>query len=327
MSFNNVNQFVFSFLMVLAFDALADPLSENIGIKDQGLVFYNMHLDTEAAQLFEIAAQAGDSEAQYYMGEVERQKNMFMSAAAQRWYEMSAAQGDIYAMLRLFRADNTLCKLMENCAPAVKTPKEWADMARLLGGERARSGDGEAMFQLYLLTGDFDWLVKSAEAALPEGQDWLAIQYQEGKGFFLIPGKRKKEIERLFRAAAEAGYVPAMGNLSAVLLAKNDLEGLGHWIETAAKLGHYEAMTSYAAWTAHMPNKVNYPMDMVKAYGLTLLLAQAEPGTWRKSYGEKALDKLSAVMSAEQIEAGKAFAEEWKETHPPLSRFLPKYGY
>jgi TPR repeat protein len=181
------------------------------------------------------------------------------------------------------------------------------------------------MFQLYLLTSDLDWLIKSADANFPEGQDWLAVQYQEGKGFFLIPGKRDNEIERLFRAAAKAGYVPAMGNLAMFLLSKKDLSGAGRWIEAAAKLGHFGAISSYGAWTAHAPDRVGFSLDLVKAYGLIYLLAQAEPGAY--SYGQRKLKKISDKMSPQQIEAGKAFAEEWKRSHPPLSRFLPKYGY
>ena len=317
---------VFALLAVTSF-VWAQPSSKLQSIKEEGLALYNMHFDAEAVPLLELAAQAGDPEAQYYMGEIQRQKTMFMSLVAQRWYEKSADQGDIYAMLRLATADNTVCKLSENCASFVKTSEQWGNIARNLGRQGAAQGDGEAMFQLYLLTSDFCWLVESAEAGFPEGQNLLGLYYQEGKGIFLIPGKREKETERLFRAAAESGYVPAMGNLSGLLLARSDIKGLGYWIEAAAQRGHYGAMTSYAAWTAHMPDQVGYPLDMVKAYGLTLLLAQADPGTWRKSYGEKALDEVAALMNPEQIEAGKAFAEEWKKTHPPLSRFLPKYGY
>jgi len=315
------------FLATVAYPVWAQLTPEQHSAKEKGIALYRMEFDQEAAQSLEFAAQADDPEAQYYLGEIERQKTMFMSRVAQYWYEKSAAQGDVYAMLRLATADNTVCELLEDCLSSGKTPQQWANIARDLARRGAAQGDGEAMFQLYLLTSDFDWLVKSAESGYPEGQNLLGLYYQEGKGFFLTLGKREREIERLFRAAAMAGYAPAMGNLSGLLLAKDQLDELGYWIGAAAKLGHYDAMTSYAAWTAHMPNKVNYPLDMVKAYGLTLLLAQADPGTWRKTYGEKALDKLSAVMSAEQIEAGKAFAEEWKETHPPLSRFLPKYGY
>lgn len=252
-------------LVVMVSPVWAQLTAEQQSAKEKGLALYQMEFDKEAVPLLELAAQAGDPEAQYYMGEIQRQKTMFMSRGAQRWYEKSAAQGDIYAMLRLATADNTICELSENCAAFLKTPEQWGNIARNLVRQRAAQGDGEAMYQLYLLTSDFGWLIKSAEAGFPEGQNLLGLYYQEGKGVFLIPGKREREIERLFRAAAEAGYAPAMGNLSGLLLARNDLKGLGYWIEAAAKLGHYDAMTSYAAWTAHMPYKVDYPLDIVKA--------------------------------------------------------------
>ncbi|OCR23428.1 hypothetical protein AFK24_20225 [Pseudomonas syringae] len=297
--------------------------------KKQGLILYNMSLgkqvNNQAAPLIEVAAKAGDPESQYYMGEIERQKSMFMTSEAQLWYQKAAGQGDIYSMLRLATADNKLCQLLKNCGLAVKTSEEWADSARILGEQRASQRNGEAMFQLYLLTGDLDWLVKSTDAGFPEGQDWLAVQYQEGAGFFLIPGKRDEEIERLFRAAAHAGYVPAMGNLAMYLLSKKDLVGAGNWIKAAAEHGHFGAVSSYGAWSAHAPDRVGLPLDLVKAYGLIYLLAEAEPGAY--GYGERKLKKISDMMSDEQIEAGKAFAEEWKKTHPPLSRFLPKYGF
>lgn len=293
--------------------------------KENGLVLYNLHHNKKALPLIELAARAGDSEAQYYAGEVERQKAMFMTAEAQQWYEKAAEQGDVYAMLRLASADQMLCVLMENCAPEIKSPQEWAAHARVLAKERAKRGDGEAMFQMYLLNSEFDWLLRSAEVGFPEGQDWLGVQYREGKGFFLIPGNREKEMERLFRLAAEAGYVPAMSNLRGLLSDRNDNVGLGYWTEVAAKLGDFGATTSYGAWSAHTPNRVGFPLDMVKGYGLIYLLAQAEPGS--HNYGERKLKALIRKMTPEQIEAGKAFAKEWKKTHPPLSRFLPKYGY
>ena len=294
--------------------------------KKQGLILYNMSLgkqvNNHAASLIEVTAKAGDPESQYYMGEIERQKSTFISSEAQQWYQKAADQGDIYSMLRLATADNKLCQLLENCGVTVKAAEEWADSARTLGERRARQGNGEAMFQLYLLTNDLDWLIKSTDAGFPEAQDWLAVQYQEGAGFFLIPGRRDEEIERLFRAAAQAGYVPAVGNLAMYLLSKKDLIGAGSWIKAAADYGHFGAVSNYGAWSAHAPDRVGFPLDLVKAYGLIYLLAKAEPGAY--GYGERKLKKISDIMSDEQLEAGKAFAVEWKKTHPPLSRFLPK---
>lgn len=316
--------FVACFLFAIS-PAWAQLATDQLLAKKEGMALYNLRHNSDALPLIEKAALAGDSEAQYYAGEIERQKAMFMTVEAQQWYEKAAEQGDIYAMLRLASADQTLCILMQNCAPDIKSPLEWAGTAGELIRIRASQGDGEA--QLYILTSDLDWLIKSAKKGFPEGQDWLGVKYREGSGFFLTPDRRKKEVERLFRAASNAGYVPAMRNLYNFIPLEGNEKEVGYWVEKAAQSGHFGAMSSYAAWTAHLPDEVGYPMDLIKAYGLTLLMAEAEPGVGWKSYGEEALIKVEAKMTVEQIEAGKAFAEEWKKTHPPLSRFLPKYGF
>jgi TPR repeat protein len=289
------------------------------------LVFYNLEQNSLAAPYLKISADSGDMKSQYCMGEIERQKSMFITAEAQAWYEKAAEQGDVYAMFRLRSGDKTVCILLDNCGSEVKSPEAWGEIARNLAEDRACQGDGEAMFQLFLLTGKIDWLEKSAEVGFAEGQDWLAAQYESGSGFFLTPGRREKEVERLYRSAAEAGYVPAIRNLRCLMWAKSDMDGVRYWTRVAAELGDYKVTTSYAAWSAHIPNQVNHPLDIVKGYGLIYLLAQAEPG--RLSYGEHKLKVLTPKMTPEQIEAGIAFAEEWKKTHPPLSRFLPRYGY
>ena len=137
------------------------------------------------------------------------------------------------------------------------------------------------------------------------------------------------EIEIWYRASAESGYAPGMSSYADLLQKFGDLKGAGYWTEKAAEAGHFGSMSSYAAWTAHMPDEVGYPLDLVKAYGLTLLMAEADPGRGPSSpgYGGQVLPEVAAKMTPEQIEAGKAYAKEWAKTHPPLSRFPPRYGY
>ena len=42
---------------------------------------------------------------------------------------------------------------------------------------------------------------------------------------------------------------------------------------------------------------------------------------------EDKLTKIAAKMTPEQIEEAKAFAQEWKASHPPLSFFPDKLGF
>ncbi|MGV8902620.1 MAG: tetratricopeptide repeat protein [Pseudomonas sp.] len=303
------------------------PAQEEARIK--GIFSYNMMRGFTAKPFLEIAAKAGDGDAQYYLAELIRIRKKYITAEAQALYEAAAEKGDIYSMMRLSDKGDDLCHIMENCPPDIKTPQEWLESARSLAKERAAQGDGEAMQQLFMITGHFDWLVKAAESGFPDAQEWLGSLYKEGVGTFLIPGNRKKEIEKWYRASAESGYAPGMSSYADLLQKFGDLKGAGYWTEKAAEAGHFGSMSSYAAWTAHMPDEVGYPLNLVKAYGLTLLMAEADPGRGPSSpgYGGQVLPEVAAKMTPEQIEAGKAYAKEWAKTHPPLSRFPPKYGY
>ncbi|MGV8861018.1 MAG: tetratricopeptide repeat protein [Pseudomonas sp.] len=309
--------------------AWAQLTAEQEETRAKGIFSYNMMRGFTAKPFLEIAAKAGDGDAQYYLAELIRIRKKYITAEAQALYEAAAEKGDIYSMMRLSDKNDDLCHIMENCPPDIKTPQEWLESARSLAKERAAQGDGEAMQQLFMITGHFDWLVKAAESGFPDAQEWLGSLYKEGVGTFLIPGNRKKEIEKWYKASAESGYPPGMNSYADLLNKRGDRQGFAYWIETSAKAGDFGAMSDYAAWTAHMPDEVGYPLDLVKAYGLTLLMAEADPGSGPSSpgYGGQVLPRVAAKMTPEQIEAGKAYAKEWAKTHPPLSRFPPKFGF
>ncbi|MEB0119969.1 sel1 repeat family protein [Pseudomonas sp. CCI1.2] len=316
-------------LFIVCNSAWAELTPEQEEARNQGLFFLNMISSAKASPFLEISAEAGDTESQYYLAEILRRNNKFITPKAQALYEAAAEKGDIYSMMRLANKKDDLCHIMENCPPDIKTPQEWLENARSLAKERAAQGDGEAMQQLFVMTGQFDWLIKAAESGFPVAQEWLGSLYKEGVGTFLIPGNREKEIEKWYKASAEGGYPPGMNSYADFLNKRGDRQGFAYWIEKSAKAGDFGAMSDYAAWAAHMPNKAGYPLDLIKAYGLTLLMAEADPGIGPSSpgYGGRVLKKVAAKMTPEQIEAGKAYAKEWAKTHPPLSRFPSKFGF
>jgi TPR repeat protein len=315
-------------LLLLNNLAWAQLTPEQEEARTKGISAYNLKRGFTAIPFLKIAAKAGDGESQYYLAELIRINKSHINSEAQRLYEAAAEKGDIYAMLRLADKQDDLCHIMENCPPDLKTPQQWLENARTLATERARQGDAEAMYQLFSITGKFDWLTQAAKSGFPRAQYMLGEIYADGFGTFLIPGNRQKEIEKWYRASAETGYPPGMNRYADLLKKRGDLQGFAYWIEKSAKAGDFGAMSDYAAWSAHMPDEVGYPLDLVKAYGLTLLMAEADPGLPSSpGYGGRELPKVAAKMTPEQIEAGKAYAKEWTKTHPPLSRFPPKYGF
>jgi len=41
----------------------------------------------------------------------------------------------------------------------------------------------------------------------------------------------------------------------------------------------------------------------------------------------RSLSEIAEKMSLQEIEDGIRFAKDWEKTHPPLSYFVPAYGY
>ncbi|WP_277373080.1 sel1 repeat family protein [Pseudomonas sp. AA-38] len=290
---------------------------------DQGLVLYQQSDWYDSQPLLEIAAEAGDKEAQYYLGEAIRLSKRYMTVEAQRWYEAAAKQGDLFAMLRLGNSDD-LCHTLGTCA--VSAP-EWREKALELAYERAEKGDTEAMRALFHAGEGLVWLEKAAEAGDRYAQQHLASLYKAGEGWFLIPCNREKAIEKWLKASAEAGFPLGMMEYAHVLGYQNRVEEAKIWIQRSAEGGYVEAVYSYASYLAHMPDKVGYSRDLVKSYALFYLMSQLQGGGGVAEDARRKIKNVEALMSMEQVEEAEVFAEEWAKTHPPLSYFVPVYGY
>jgi len=305
--------------------AMASLAPDQVGAKVKGAFLYNLNRHTDAVPFLKVAAEEGDRESQYFLGEVLRKRATFVDDLSKHWFELAAHQDDVYAMIRLFKTSDEVCKYLNNCAPETRSPKHWRETAHALAMARAEKGDGEAMYQLYLMSGEFDWLIKSAEAGFGEGQYWLSVEYRQGEDFFIVPGSRLKTADKWLVAAANSNYVPAIEKLTTLLAERNDIGGIMYWTERAAKAGGIEATLDLAAWMTDTSDYLKLPLDLVKGYGLMLVVAQAELPS-RRGIDERQLKKLERRMKPEQITAGKAFAEEWKKTNAPLSRFPIRYG-
>jgi uncharacterized protein len=72
-----------------------------------------------------MAAEVGDPEAQYYLGEALRKSNRYITIEALHVYEASSLQGDIYSIIRLATADSDLCTAMRKCSKGSKSPDDW----------------------------------------------------------------------------------------------------------------------------------------------------------------------------------------------------------
>jgi TPR repeat protein len=178
-------------ISALSGNANAHLTPDEQAAKSRGILLFNQYKNAQPE--LRIAAEAGDAEAQFYLAERLRKEKQFMTAEAQKWYEESANQNNVYAMIQLGRSGDNLCVNMGNCPESTKTPAQWLKGALDLTKPVAESGDPEAMYLMYELTLKDEWLEKSANSGYALAQYWMAIGTRQGDGFFL-PWKRHEAI-------------------------------------------------------------------------------------------------------------------------------------
>ncbi|WP_165665292.1 tetratricopeptide repeat protein [Metapseudomonas otitidis] len=304
---------------------MAQLSAEQLAVKERGIVLYNQYKETDPYLL--IAAEAGDSEAQYYLAEEIRQRNFSITAEAYKWYAAAAAQGNYYAMYRLARAGSDLCAVMGNCSTDGKTARDWLLLGQKTAKALAAQGDADAMYVLYYLTSRFEWLEKAAEVGHAQAQHDLARYYQKGNGFFFPPWKRSERACQLLEASAQGGYIRSMLLYQDCLYERGDNAGIRYWIEKAVEKGDADTVIDYVQLLSHKPERYEVSLDLVRAYGFLILLDELDGGGAAISFVEDFKPKLLEQLTPEQIEQAKAFAKEWKATHPPLSYFPEKLGF
>lgn len=314
-------------LLVLPCIGSAELSLEQQAAKERGLILYNQHKAISAEPYLRRAAEAGDREAQYFLGEALRFNNRYMTEEAYKWYAAAAAQGDYYAMYRLAGTDSDLCAVMGSCSADGKTARDWLLQGQKTAKALAAQGDADAMYVLYYLTSNIEWLEKAAEAGHAEAQHDLAMYYQDGNGFFFPPWKRSERACQLLEASAQGGYVESMKYYQACFREQGDEEHIRYWIEKAVEKGNASTIMVYVQLLSHDPESYGVPLDLVRAYGFLILLEELDGGGGAVSFVEDSKPKLLEQLTPEQIEQAKAFAKEWKATHPPLSFFPDKLGF
>ncbi|TDF84071.1 tetratricopeptide repeat protein [Pseudomonas sp. H9] len=312
---------IFSFYAIFTTNSFAALSPDQQAAKERGIMLYNQYKPAETE--LRIAAEAGDAEAQFYLAESLLNKNRQMTAEARNLLEASATQGNLYAIIRLSKGDGGFCEITNNCPTDFKKQYEWRQDLFLTSKNLAAKGDPEGLYVFYRITGKPEFLVRSAEAGFPIAQYWLADRYRNGEGFFWLPWQRSQEIERWFKAAAEKGNPIAMLKYAFIVYEdRGDMAVVRHWVEESAKAGYQNSVALLAAEYAHLRTYFGFPLNLVKAYGLTSLLLVLDGRGGELMFVQDDMVKISNQMSPEQIEQGKAFALQWQIAHPrPISSF------
>ncbi|WP_082090891.1 tetratricopeptide repeat protein [Halomonas sp. HG01] len=296
--------------------------------KEEGMRLYNIQHPTAALPYLEQAAEAGDVEAMYYMGEAERRQRMMnMTRAALDWYLKAAEHGEPYAMLRLFQGG--ACVAGDYCP---EDADGWREQALAETLPKAEAGDTDAMLALYHIyrlmddSGDGqEWLEKAAEAGNPEAQTRLGMNIRGGQGWYFLESRRLEAAEEWLRKAAEQGYVPAMDALSAVLSNLERYDESWEWTIKSSEGGDVNGRKWLASCYLNPDDSPRCKTDKKPVLGWAILYAINEEVGGDAS--ELSMRLRRDQVTSEQRKEAEVLADEWINKQPPLSNFPPRFGF
>ncbi|WP_447926893.1 tetratricopeptide repeat protein [Vreelandella sp. EE27] len=296
--------------------------------KGEGMRLWGIHQWETMQPPLEIAAEAGDVESMYYLGEANRLLSRGLSNAAMDWYYQAAQKGEPYAMLRL--DSGGACKLGGVCP---ENGDDWREAALEETLPKAEDGDAEAMMALYSIYAVEDreaanhWLLEAAEADNVYAQDWLGRRIRDGESgtSYTNDTERLEAAEAWFRRAAELGYAPAMRNLSATL-AQLGLEDESYeWMVKASEAGVIDARLGVGWCYLEPEHDAICPEEANIVAGVGIIEAMTEE-IQRDTYLTLVNDIETPLTESQRKEANEIKAQ-WLNHEPPLSHFPAKFGY
>ncbi|BBI63357.1 tetratricopeptide repeat protein [Vreelandella sulfidaeris] len=337
--------FVFWLSLMWSLNSWALP-ADIQAAKDEGMRLYNIGHSTAAMPYLRQAADAGDVEAMYYMGESERRQNMMgLTTEAMEWYLQAAEHGDPYSMLRLFSGG--ACIVGDRCPEGSDDWQEkgWREAALDITLPKAEAGDPEAMLAMYYIYANLDasrlntvynflgiptragkWLKRAAEAGLPEAQTRWGRHIMNGRGWYFTKSRRLAAAERWLRQAAEQDYAPAMNGLGGLLREQEAYSEAMRWYIAASEQGHLNGRMRLASCYIEQdqdPTCEDIEQDRVKGWAIYYAINQEA----NSSTSERSLSLRRDLLSEEERRLGEELAEEWLNKEPPLSNFPSRIGF
>ncbi|ELV7517195.1 hypothetical protein QMU85_002192 [Photobacterium damselae] len=160
---------------------------------------------------------------------------------------------------------------------------------------------------------------KAAEHGNVTAQHELARYYEVGKGWFFIPGKREKEVKRLYKASAEQGNFRGMEGYASIIYDEgNKKEALDIWTKMA-NTGDAFSIIFLAVQYLHSLPGITYPeKDEVlgAAYSKIYLdsMGTDKENNLYEIYKENYLEAMSHLSEAQKEQVNN-FAKEFLKTH------------
>ncbi|EGU46905.1 hypothetical protein VII00023_17589 [Vibrio ichthyoenteri ATCC 700023] len=270
----------------------------------QGMLLYQQNKYTQARPLLKQAANRGYPAAALMYADT-FYANLFIQTEEESEYIVKAAEmGSIIGMLEAGSARSINGKSHLWSAKSDRVLNDLADK-------------GNA-FAMSLLSGSsdshderFDWLKKAAEAGDAFAQHELARRYGSGDDWFLIPGKREKETERFFKAAADSGYWLGMLDYADRLKKRGNIKGYQSIIDELVEAG--DALSILGISGSYVDAR---EYELAAYYSKIYLDSMGNEG---KQSGYKAAqsiyDEAALPLTPEQIKQVDVRVQQYLKTH------------
>ena len=295
---------VFGFSSLLHANQSTDELTPEQAYQ-QGSLLYQQNKYSQAKPLLKFAADHNHSPAAAMYASM-LFSNTFIQSEREHEYTLKSAE-----------LGNVLAMVAASSRRALSGREHWRTKVTPILERQAKKDDALAMRLLSMLTAfedesvSFDWLVEAAESGDEFSQHQLARHYEMGDGWFLIPGKREKEIERLLKTAADSGYWPAMRAYAYRLDEQGDVDGYQTIIDFLMEEGDAGAILGLGSDN----HKLNNSELAVYYYGIYLNSMGSEGQGNSYDSVQFLYDQMIDNLTAEQIVDIENKALEYLRTH------------
>ena len=268
----------------------------------------------ESNQYLKYAADKGDADAAIIYASNVRGNALIMKPEEYKYVIVAAEKNQPFGLLKAASNRNYQGK---------KDREYWRQKALTYFNKKIQAGDVGALFYKASLIPDendkLNWIERAAKAGFPQAQYYMAEYYKNGNGTFYIPGKREKEIKRLYKEAAEAGYPPAISDYGYLLRSEGLKKEGWEWVVKRANTGDAEAILEVAdIYSAMYKPLDSVPQDKVKSAGYFKVYYQSmnvDINDDKQSAYYEDYQKLLSTMTGEEKAQADKFAKDFLATH------------
>ncbi|RQM70661.1 sel1 repeat family protein [Aeromonas jandaei] len=159
---------------------------------------------------------------------------------------------------------------------------------------------------------------KAAQKNDPDAQFRLANKIEDGCGWYLIPGSRKKAVRYWIEQAANHGNPRAMEEMAGFAHDAGNISEMLAWYDKAIATGNENSLalaSSFLMGDRFIPIPEQYH-DLVRAYALNYILRQYNPSNNNEYYSPYSrLNELDKKLTKAEKEQAITWAKEWMKNH------------